>query len=214
MGRLRKNPNAKAILIKDKNYIFDPEIYKSKWKSDVFKNQNNIEIEIGSGKGKFITTKANENLNINYIAIDKYESILVKLIKKISKDSLNLRVISCDAKDLENVFDKNEVSKIYLNFSDPWPKSRHDKRRLTHINFLKVYKKILNENGVIEFKTDNIDFFNWTVDHINELKLDFKYLSYDLHSENIDNIMTEYEKKFSDRGTKINKLVFDLKKLK
>ncbi len=214
MGRLRKNPKAIENLSKNKNYILNPSSYKSLWNKEIFKNNNDIEIEIGSGKGIFITTKAKDNLNINYIAIDKYESILVKLIKKVTNDMNNLRVFSYDAKDLENVFEKEEISKIYLNFSDPWPKSRHDKRRLTHINFLRVYKNILKHEGLIEFKTDNLDFFNWTIEHLNEIGLDIKYVTYDLHSESIDNTMTEYEKKFSEKGTKINKLVFDLKKLK
>lgn len=214
MGRLRKNPNANDILSKNQSYILNPKSFKSLWSNKAFENNNNIEIEIGSGKGIFITTKAKQNQDINYIAIDKYESILVKLIKKVTKDMNNLRIFSYDAKNLEDVFDKGEVSKIYLNFSDPWPKSRHDKRRLTHVSFLKVYKNILKEDSVIEFKTDNIIFFNWTVDHIKELGLDIEYISYDLHSENIDNIMTEYEKKFSEKGTKINKLIFSLKKLK
>lgn len=211
MGRLRKNPKANDILLSCKNYITNPEQYKSNWKSAVFKNNNNIEIEIGSGKGIFIITKAIQNKNTNYVAIDKYESILVKLVKKINNIE-NLRVISYDAKDLENIFSKGEVSKIYLNFSDPWPKSRHDKRRLTHINFLNVYKEILTSFGKIEFKTDNIDFFNWTLEHFDENNINKTYVTWDLHSENIENIMTEYEKKFSEKGTKINKVIFDFDK--
>ena len=210
MGRLRKNNEALNILRKCSNFIEEPIKYKSSWNKEAFKNNNPIHIEIGSGKGKFIYEMALLNKNINYVAIDKYDTVLIKLAKKENIDKLNnLKIICIDANEIDKYFDNQEVDRVYLNFSDPWPKSRHAKRRLTSLNFLDLYSKILNNNGHIEFKTDNIGFFNYTVELFNENKVNVLFLTYDLHSlKDHFNIKTEYEEKFSSKGFKINKIIF------
>ncbi len=209
MGRLRKNNKATDILNESKIFIKNPEAYKGKW-SGVFKNNNPIQIEIGCGKGRFIYQLAQLNKDINYIAIDKYDTILLKLIKKEGIEELeNLKVISIDASLIEDYFSKNEIDKIYLNFSDPWPKARHEKRRLTSHGYIKKYYTILKDKGLIEFKTDNIKLFDYTVETLKENHYKIMYLTYDLHNEgDVFNIMTEYEEKFSNENFKINKLIF------
>lgn len=210
MGRLRKNSEASFKLEKCKNYIKNWQDFKGNWKEKVFKNNNELHIEIGSGKGKFIYELAKINPNINYVAIDKYETILLKLIKKENIELLNnLKIISLDATNINDCFANEEVNKIYLNFSDPWPKKRHSKRRLTSLNFINLYKEILDKKGLIEFKTDNRPFFDYSIEVIDENKFKKYFVSYDLHNEkNIDNIQTEYEIKFSKQNYKINKVIF------
>lgn len=210
MGRLRKNNKATDILCSNKIFIQEPQSYKGKWRQDVFKNKNPIHIEIGCGKGRFIYQLAKLNKNINYIAIDKYDTVLLKLIKKEGiQDIPNLRVISIDASIIDEYFDKHEIDKIYLNFSDPWPKARHAKRRLTSPSYIEKYNIILKDKGQVEFKTDNIGLFNYTVETLNEGNYEIMYITYDLHNEkDIFNIMTEYEEKFSKQDFKINKLIF------
>lgn len=207
--RLRNIPDAYDKLEGSENYVQNPKDYKGRW-NKYFNNQNPIHIEIGSGKGKFITTLALSNPNINYIAIEKYPAVLIKLIKKIPQEGLkNLAVISIDAEDLEEVFVSGEVGKLYLNFSDPWPKKRHAKRRLTSPAFLKLYKNILITGSIIEFKTDNRGLFDYSVEEFKASGYNLKKITYDLYkSDMIDgNIPTEYEEKFHGLGTPINKLI-------
>ncbi len=209
MGRLRKNNKATDILHECKIFIKNPELYKGKW-NELFGNQNPIQIEIGCGKGRFIYQLAQLNKNINYIAIDKYDTVLLKLVKKEGiKDIENLRVISIDANLIEDYFSKGEIDKIYLNFSDPWPKARHEKRRLTSPGYINKYYSILKDKGLVEFKTDNIKLFDYTVETLKDHDYEIIYLTYDLHNEkDVFNIMTEYEEKFSNQDFKINKLIF------
>ena len=155
--RLRHVKNAFEDLANDTKYfVLNPKDYHGKWASDVFKNNNPIHIEIGCGKGQFMMGLAKHFPDINFIAIEKYDSVLVRCLEKVSQDDIpNLKLVLLDALMLKEVFDKGEVEEIYLNFSDPWPKSRHEKRRLTYKTFLDTYKQILPENGEIHFKTDN-----------------------------------------------------------
>ncbi len=203
--RLRNIKNATQIIESDKHFLKNPEQYKGKFKS-LFKSEN-LEIEIGSGKGNFIISKAKSNPNINYIAIEKYPSVLVGLIKKLNDlDLPNLKVISYDAALINDIFE-NEVDKVYLNFSDPWPKKSHAKRRLTHENFLKEYDKIFKTESYIEMKTDNYKLFSYSLVSLSQYGYKLEYVSLNLHEENIENHMTEYEKKFSSLGQNIYKVI-------
>ncbi len=211
MGRLRKNSFFEQKVFNNKDYyIGAPTSYKAFWNQFIFKNNNPIEIEIGSGKGTFIFQKALKNPNINFVAIDKYPTILSKLINKLENTEKinNLKIIDVDAKILDNVFNENEISKIYLNFLDPWPKKHHEKFRVTNPYFLNIFLKLLSVNGTIEFKTDNIDFFNYSLKVIRELNLNLIFATKNLYNlNNIDNVQTEYEKKWIKKGCKINKLI-------
>ena len=159
------------------------------------------------GKGDFIINNAIKYPDINFIGIEKFDSVIVRAIQKSNELELNnLFLIRLDALNLENIFDK-EVDKIYLNFSDPWPKDRHAKRRLTSPKFLNIYENIFKNDNIIEMKTDNIDLFNYSIESLKENNYNIEYLTNDLHKETVDNIKTEYEEKFSSKGIKINKLV-------
>lgn len=210
MGRLRKNHLFEEKVFNSKNYISIPKTYINNWNKLVFKNNNPIEIEIGTGKGTFIFNKASINPNINFIAIDKYPTILSKLVNKIDRNQplTNLKIITIDAKEINEVFGENEIDKIYLNFVDPWPKKHHEKFRLTNKRHLESFVRIIKKNGCIEFKTDNIDFFNYSLSICRLNKFSIKYATKNLYnSEYInENIQTEYEKKWINKGYKINKL--------
>lgn len=203
--RLRNNPKAYDIMNENKEFVvIKPTEFKNNWKS-IFGNENPIYIEIGMGKGDFIYENARRNPNINYIGIEKFPSVLAAAINKINLQTekvSNLRLMRYDAIELNDVFGENEVDKIFLNFSDPWPKSRHAKRRLTSSKFLDVYHKILKDQGTIEFKTDNRGLFEYSIISFNQYPLDLEYISLDLHNsaENEENIMTEYERKFCTKG--------------
>lgn len=206
--RLKKIKNAKEIVESSTYYVNNPEENKEKWK-EVFENDNPIHIEIGMGKGKFIIGMAKANPNINFIGIEKYDSVMVKAVKLLDEmeELHNLKLLLLDAEKIEDVF-SNEISRIYLNFSDPWPKSKHEKRRLTSSTFLKKYENIFVGKKEIIQKTDNRDFFDFSVQSIKEFGYIIDFISYDLHSENdATNIQTEYEEKFSNAGVKINKLI-------
>lgn len=197
--RLRNIPNAKDKLDKSNYIIHNYLEMKGNFKK-VFFNDNPIYLEIGTGKGNFIIENAKRYPNINFIGIEKYDSVLVRAIEKIDELELNnLRFIRMDAKEIENVFDK-EISKLYLNFSDPWPKDRHEKRRLTSDVFLEHYDNIFADKKIIEFKTDNRKLFEYSVKSFTDYNYKIQSLSLDLHSDVTDNIMTEYEAKFSNKG--------------
>lgn len=204
--RLKNVKGANDIIVKGLYYIDNPSIYKGKWHK-LFNNNNPIYIELGMGKGDFIINNALKYPNINFIGIEKYDSVIVRAIQKSNELELNnLKLIRLDVINIDNIFDK-EVDKIYLNFSDPWPKERHAKRRLTSKIFLDKYSKVFKNDNVIEMKTDNIDLFNYSVDSLKDYGYVIEYITNDLHSENIFNIETEYEHKFSSKGIKINKFI-------
>ncbi len=197
--RLKHIKNAEEIISKSKYLEQNPRENKGKW-NKVFNNDNNIEIEIGTGKGKFIIEKAIQNPNINFIGIEKYDSPLVSAVKKLEELELNnLRLVCIDALGIEEIFD-HEIDKIYLNFSDPWPKKRHAKRRLTSSVFLNKYESLFKNEKRIEMKTDNDDLYDYSCESFIEngydiVKTDTNYL---------DTIRTEYEDKFIGLGKNIN----------
>ena len=178
--------------------VFNPESNKGKW-HDLFKNNNPIYLEIGMGKGKFIREHARRNPDINYIGCELSTSMCYKSAKEV--DNLNnLKILNYDAFKLEDVFESGEIDKIYLTFSDPWPKARHEKRRLTTDNVLNIYKKLLSNNGIIEFKTDNRELFEYSVIQFTNNNFEILELSLDLHKTSDDIITTEYEEKFMAKG--------------
>lgn len=206
--RLRNVPGAKETIIQSDFSIQEPKTYRGKWKEE-FKNENPIHIEVGMGKGKFILEMAEQNPEINYIGIEKYSSVLVRAVEKTEDfEGENLRLIRMDAEEIEEVFAPEEVDRIYLNFSDPWPKDRHAKRRLTSVRFLERYDHILAPNGRIMFKTDNRNLFDFSLEQIKEAGWILENYTYDLHNSkfNEGNVMTEYEEKFSAKGNPICRL--------
>ena len=207
--RLRNVKNKKEIMDSSTTLIRNYKELKGSWK-DTFGNNNPIYIEIGMGKGDFILGNALKYPNINFIGIEKYDSVIARAIEKIESVEVipsNLRIIRMDAKEIEEVFNK-EVDRIYLNFSDPWPKKRHAERRLTSNTFLKRYESIFKKDCEIVMKTDNVNLFEFSLESLSSNKYFFERVSLDLHnSDVVDNIMTEYEKKFTEKGIKINYLV-------
>lgn len=181
-------------------------MYKSNW-SKVFNNDNPIEIEIGMGKGDFIIGMAKQNPNVNFIGIEMYDSVIVRAAQKLENEEIdNLRLIRMDANNINDVFEK-EIDKIYLNFSDPWPKQRHAKRRLTSHSFLEKYDYIFKGDKKIFQKTDNIDLFSYSIESLSTYGYTLKNVTMDLYNNMIDgNVQTEYEKKFNDNGVKICRL--------
>ena len=205
--RLRNVPGARETIIENQFSIQEPEQKKGKW-AEVFGNDHPIHIEVGMGKGQFIIEMAKRNPEINYI--EKYSSVLVRAVEKLEDfEQNNLRLIRMDAENIEEVFDKDEVDRIYLNFSDPWPKDRHAKRRLTSTRFLERYNNILTPEGRVMFKTDNKDLFDFSLEQVEEAGWILENHTYDLHHSeyNEGNVMTEYEEKFSAKGNTICRLV-------
>ena len=166
-------------------------------------------VEIGCGKGKFIIENAEKNPDIDYIAVEKVPDVILLAAEKAKeRDIKNIKFLICDAKELTDLFEENSVDLIYLNFSDPWPKAKHYKRRLTYKTFLDVYRKILKNEGAVFFKTDNIGLFEFSLEQFTLDNWNLKNVTYDLHNSEFaeDNIMTEYEKNFSEKGFNINRL--------
>lgn len=205
--RLRNIKGAPSIILESTYLIKNPISYKGNF-SKLFNNDNPIEIEIGMGKGNFIIEKALKNPDINYIGIEKYASVLVYAVKKLENLNIpNLKIINIDASEINDLFDK-EISKIYLNFSDPWPKKKHAKRRLTSSIFLDKYKYIFKNDAIIEMKTDNENLFEYSLVSLSENGYILKFVTFDLYSTDVkDNVKTEYEAKFVAKGMKIHKLV-------
>ena len=204
--RLRNITGSREAVAMDRYVITEPEKEKGKWKT-LFANDNPIHLEIGTGKGQFIMELARRNPNINYIGIEKYSSVLLRALERRGDLELqNLYFIRFDAEYLESIFAKDEIDRIYLNFSDPWPKDRHAKRRLTSRNFLGKYDKCLKKDGEVIFKTDNRALFDFSLEEQEAAKWSIISKTYDLHnSEYIaDNIMTEYEERFVAEGKPIH----------
>ena len=206
--RLKKVKNAKEMVQNSSYYVENPLEIKGKW-DDLFERKQPIHIEIGMGKGKFIINMAKKYPDINFIGIEKYDSVLVKAIKQLDEldEKLsNLKLLLFDAENISEVFEK-EIELIYLNFSDPWPKSKHEKRRLTSNTYLRKYDSLFkNEKRIIQ-KTDNRTFFDFSLQSIEEYGYTIDEVTYDLYSLNdSDNVTTEYEEKFNSIGTPINRL--------
>lgn len=203
--RLRNVKGAKEEIEKSKYIIEDYEQYKGNFKS-VFKNNNEIHIEIGMGKGDFIKGMALKYPNINFIGIEKFDSVMVRAVQKLEETEIpNLKLIKMDALNIDKIFDK-EIECIYLNFSDPWPKSRHEKRRLTSDVFLEKYDKILKTKQII-MKTDNRKLFEYSIISLTNYGYKIDEISLDLHNDDIkDNVETEYEKKFVSLGNVIYRI--------
>lgn len=207
--RLRNVRGAREALQESDFTVNEPTEYRGKW-LELFENNNPLHIEIGTGKGRFLMTLAEQNPDINYVGIEKFSSVLIRAIEKQRELALpNLYFIRMDAENIEEVFAEEEVDRIYLNFSDPWPKDRHAKRRLTSKQFFARYDKILDKNGRVEFKTDNRDLFDFSVESVKEAGWNLSAVTYDLHNSDMNegNIMTEYEIKFSEMGNPIHKLI-------
>lgn len=213
--RLRNIKGSREFIADNRFVIHEPENYKGNFVKEIFNNDNPLHIEIGMGKGQFIMQLAANNPDINYIGIEKYSSVLLRAIQKMEENELpNLRFIRMDAEDIEDVFEENEIDKIYLNFSDPWPKDRHAKRRLPSRQFLDRYRHIMKAEGTLEFKTDNRDLFDFAVEETEPAAWEILKCTYDLHNDEemvIGNIMTEYEEKFSSIGNPICKYIIKAK---
>ena len=203
--RLRNKPWAKETIEQNPQYIVpNPEEFKGRW-GEAFAIDQPLHIEVGTGKGRFITEMAKAHPDINYLGIELFDSVIVAALDRlIEADLPNLKLLNVNAADLGNYFTKNDVSRVYLNFSDPWPKTRHEKRRLTYKDFLKLYEDILVNGGEIHFKTDNQGLFEYSLMSFSQYGLLLKFLSLDLHNSDFEgNIMTEYEQKFSEQGNRI-----------
>lgn len=203
--RLRRKPGIIEKLDRMNQLVLsNPHQYQGKWTS-VFANDNPLHVELGTGKGGFISGLSQLNPQINYIGIEKVPDILYLAATKLTLDSRpNVRLLMVDAEDLLDVFEPGEITRIYLNFSDPWPKTRHAKRRLTHPDFLKSYQGLLPPGGEIHFKTDNLDLFEYSLLSLVEVGFSLRRITYDLHQSGMaNNVMTEYEKRFSDLGQPI-----------
>lgn len=208
--RLKNVPGSREAIAESEYTIKNETEMKGRW-HELFGNDNPVHIEIGMGKGSFIMEMARRNPDINYIGIEKYSSVLIRAVEKrrLEPTMNNLFFIRMEAEYIEDVFDKGEVGYIYLNFSDPWPKDRHAKRRLTSRQFLARYENILDSEGGITFKTDNVSLFDFSLEEVEEAGWKLINSTRDLHNSefNEGNVMTEYEKKFSEQGNPICRLV-------
>ena len=210
--RLRNITGSREV-IAESPYVIREELQAGcagRWK-EIFGNDNPVHIEIGMGKGKFIHTMARENPEINYVGIEKYSSVLLRAIQKMEKEELpNLKFLRMDAEGITGVFAQGEVDRIYLNFSDPWPKDRHAKRRLPSREFLRRYGEILTPDGVVEFKTDNRELFQFALEELEPAGWKIVQMTEDLHRDAKmmqGNVMTEYEERFSSKGNPIYKYI-------
>ncbi len=218
--RLRNNPKALEIIRQyDNSVVFRPGELKGNW-NKYFTEKNGsgpdapMHVELGMGRGKFISTKGLLHKDINFVGIDlRYEIILAALEKVLENELQNVLLLPYNILNLEDAFEASEVDTFYINFCDPWPKVRHSKRRLTHRLFLEKYKIFLGNGGKIEFKTDSRELFDFSVNEFKESGFEILDLTYDLHSGNYpENITTEYEEKFIRKGIKINRLEAVIKK--
>ncbi|EHH1653365.1 tRNA (guanosine(46)-N7)-methyltransferase TrmB [Enterococcus faecium] len=203
--RVRNRPRAAEMLAAHPNFVIsDPTLWKGKW-NELFENDHPIHIEIGMGKGQFITGMAKAHPEINYIGVEMQVSVVsIALDKLIEQPLPNLKLLHVDGSALTEYFADSEVDQIYLNFSDPWPKKRHEKRRLTYKTFLAVDEQILRPNGEIHFKTDNQGLFEYSLASFSQYGMILKQVWLDLHQSQFEgNIMTEYEEKFSSKGQRI-----------
>ena len=213
--RLRNIRGSKDVIASCPFVVQEPESCRGRW-AEVFGNENPIHIEVGMGKGRFLMDMAKLHPETNYIGIEMYDSVLLRALQKrerleeTGEKLANLKFMCVDARLLPEIFEKGEVQKIYLNFSDPWPKARHAKRRLTSREFLARYEEILEDDGVVEFKTDNKGLFEFSLEEVGEAGWKLLAHTFDLHNQADmmeGNVMTEYEEKFSSMGNPICKLI-------
>lgn len=208
--RLRNIPGADDAILSSEFCVKNPMEQKGNWQS-VFPVAQPLHIEIGMGKGRFLMDMAAAHPDVNYVGIERYSSVLLRALQKMETDPLpNIKFICMDATALPEVFAKDEVSRIYLNFSDPWPKDRHAKRRLTSRQFFARYNQVLTADGHLEFKTDNQELFSFSLEEIPQAGWNLDAFTRDLHHDSVlceGNIMTEYEEKFSSIGNPICKLI-------
>lgn len=210
--RLRNIKGSREVIAESAYVVHEEEKRAGCWHK-IFGNDHPVHIEIGMGKGKFIMALAKANPHMNYVGIEKYSSVLIRALDKMEREEeplKNLYFIRMDAENITSVFAKDEVNRIYLNFSDPWPKDRHAKRRLTSKEFFARYDKILSQEGQVEFKTDNRLLFDFSVESVKEAGWQLVAVTYDLHHDETlmpGNIMTEYEERFSSLGNPIHKLI-------
>ena len=200
--RVRNRKGATELLEAHPQYvILNPADAKGRWQ-EIFGNNHPIHIEVGSGKGAFVSGMAKANPEINYIGIDIQKSVLSYALDKVlATDVPNIKLLWVDGSDLTDYFEEGEIDRLYLNFSDPWPKKRHEKRRLTYQSFLATYQQILPENGEIHFKTDNRGLFEYSLVSFSQYGMKLKGVWLDLHASDFeDNVLTEYEQKFANKG--------------
>lgn len=208
--RLRKVKGAAETIAAHPNIVVQNEKeLRGNWQS-VFEKEQPLYIEVGMGKGQFVIGMAQKNPHLNFIGIEKFDSVMVRALEKVIEagELPNLKLLKIDADELTEIFEENEVAGVYLNFSDPWPKPRHAKRRLTHENFLKLYQTIMKEDGAIRFKTDNRLLFEYSLASLSQYGMILQDVALDLHKrEDLEwNVMTEYEQKFSAKGQPIYRL--------
>jgi len=200
--RVRNRKGATELLEAHPQYvILNPADAKGRWQ-EIFGNDHSIHVEVGSGKGAFVSGMAKANPEINYIGIDIQKSVLSYALDKVlATDVPNIKLLWVDGSDLTDYFEEGEIDRLYLNFSDPWPKKRHEKRRLTYQSFLATYQQILPENGEIHFKTDNRGLFEYSLVSFSQYGMKLKGVWLDLHASDFeDNVLTEYEQKFANKG--------------
>lgn len=208
--RLRNVTGSREMIAGSEYVVHEPEMIKGKWQEE-FGNGHPIRLEIGMGKGRFLMELARRNPQINYIGIEKYSTVLLRAVQKMEQEPLpNIRLIRMDAEHITEIFSEGEIDRIYLNFSDPWPKDRHAGRRLPSRQFLARYDQILQEDGMIEFKTDNRELFTFAEEELEGSSWKIVQITYDLHADEEmrkDNVMTEYEERFSSMGNPIYKYI-------
>ncbi|MBO8165218.1 MAG: tRNA (guanosine(46)-N7)-methyltransferase TrmB [Brevibacillus sp.] len=203
--RLRNIPGAEEALRQYPVFVEDPASYKGRWQ-ERFGNTQPLHLEIGCGKGRFITTLAERHPEINFIALEVKAEVLYRTAQRTQMRSIpNLALVQYNAAQLTDLFAENELERIYLNFSDPWPKRRHHKRRLTYVTYLRMYKQVLKPYGEIHFKTDNEGLFEFSLNQFSDERFQLRNITFDLHHSPFaeENVMTEYEERFSARGQRI-----------
>lgn len=209
--RLRNIPGALERIESSPYVIQEPAAMCGQWKQTVFQNDRPLFLEIGCGKGRFLNTLSKEHPEVNYLGIEKFSSVLLRAIEKIELEEgrKNLYFLRFDAEYLSELFAENEVDRIYLNFSDPWPKDRHHKRRLTSREFLERYERVLSSGGTLEFKTDNVGLFDFSLEELSVRGWEIREMTRDLQKSPMKegNVMTEYEERFSLLGNRISKLI-------
>ena len=209
--RVRNIAGVGELLRQAEYFLQRPKQYRGEW-SKLFNNTNPIHIEIGMGKGQFITTLAEKYPNINFIGIEKSEELVYKALQRIKDKQLkNIYLIYENAENLNEVFEKGELERVYLNFSDPWVKARHAKRRLTHKRFLNIYSYIIKDGGELRFRTDSLMLFEFGLEEIRSTNMTLVDIGYDIHKSPIEgHIMTEYEEKFTQMGKPIYQCIAEI----